>query len=395
MDDRLNHYPDNLDEAAGEDLSPFVEVINRLQRAPRPTLNANAKARLEARVLNPSVVSFKHRTTHRILFRAIAAVLVVVMFIGGGTAWASEDALPGETLYPVKRFVEDTRLSLAISESTEVDLRLEFTRRRLDEFNQLLKEGVVDLAVLHDASDEMDHIQRLSASDATRLDLIALTEAQQTLLTKAQQTQPQNHSIQTLATNIDNTLARLRLPDLSVCDFEYWKAQPALWSDVVITINDQTFNQATILAMDTNALFEQYISVQLNIRVNDAPEINALTSAEEMLSGTSNEFTAEEITASLGLQCRHSSATGDVEDSASNPGSTGDNATPADGSSDPVGPPPSEEIDCSNPPPPHAPAVGWRERCGEPGPEPGNRGSGQGNQNNGNRGRGNGQTSGQ
>ncbi|MCI0713278.1 MAG: DUF5667 domain-containing protein [Chloroflexi bacterium] len=378
MDDRLHHYPDNLDEAAGEDLSPFVDVVNRLQHAPRPMLNTAAKARIEARLLSPNVVSFQRRTTHRVLFKAIAAVLIVVMFIGGGTAWASEDALPGEPLYPVKRFVEGTRLSFAASESAEVDLRLEFSQRRLDEFEQLLDEGVVDLAVIQDASDEIDHIQRLSASDATRLDLIALTEEQQTLLTKAQQIRPQNHSIQTLMTDIDDRLTHLRLPDLTVCDFEYWKAQPALWSDVVVTINDQTFNQATILAMDTNALFEQYISVQLNIRVNDAPEINALASAKEMLSGTSNEFTAEEITASLGLQCRDSSANEDVEDSAGNPDSSADENPPTDN----AGPPPSEAIDCSNPPPPHAPAVGWRERCGEPGPEPGRRGNRQGNQNN-------------
>ena len=391
MDDRLHHHPNNLDETAGEDLSPFVDVISRLQHAPRPTLNAAAKARIEARVLSPKVVPFKRRTSHRVLFRSIAAVLVMVMFIGAGTTWASEDALPGETLYPVKRFVEDTRLSLTTSESEEVDLRLAFTQRRLDEFDQLLDEGVVELDVMQEAHDEITRLQQLSSSDAARLDLIELSEAQQTLLAEAQQIRPQNHSIQTLTADIDDTLILLRLPDFTACDFEYWKAQPELWSDVAITINDQTFDQATILSMDLNALFEQYVSVQLNVSVGGASEVSALASAEELLSGTSNRLTADEITVRLHRQCREqqlpSLDNSDLADSADSPDSTGDDASPTH---TPAGPPPSEAFDCSNPPPPQAPAVGWRERCGQPGPAPGGNGNGQGNQNNnGNNGRGN------
>jgi hypothetical protein len=396
MDDRFQQQPDYLNVTDGEAVEPFIEVVNRLHNAPRPTLNAATKARLESKIFDVKVVSFKRDSMRRLMFRAVAAVLIAVIFVSGGTAWASEDALPGETLYPVKRFVEDTRLTLATSQNAEIELRTEFAQRRLDEFKQLLAKGDVNLDIMQDVNHEIGQLQRLSSSDASRLDLISLTQAQQSLLTEAQQIRPQNNTISMLTTDVEARLTGLRLPDLSVCDFEYWTAQPDLWSDVAITINGKSFEQATILAMETNGLLEQVISVQLNTSVYNAEPLEYLPAAEDTLAGVSTEFSTDDLTERLAVQCNEQieSSQESSANTADNVGSAADDGPVDDnGGSNTTNPPASTEIDCSHPPPPHAPANGWRERCGEPGPAPGV--NGQGNQNsnsdnNGNRGNGRG-----
>ncbi len=73
---------------------------------------------------------------------ATLVVLVIVMF-GGTTATvlASQNSIPGDTLYPIKTTLERTRLSLARSTETRIELQLEFAEFRLDEIEALIKEG--------------------------------------------------------------------------------------------------------------------------------------------------------------------------------------------------------------------------------------------------------------
>ncbi|HSL86070.1 MAG TPA: DUF5667 domain-containing protein [Bacteroidales bacterium] len=73
---------------------------------------------------------------------AVLVVLVIVMF-GGTTATvlASQNSIPGDTLYPIKTRLEQTRLSLARSTEARVELQLEFAEHRLDEIEALIKEG--------------------------------------------------------------------------------------------------------------------------------------------------------------------------------------------------------------------------------------------------------------
>ena len=63
---------------------------------------------------------------------------------GGGAAYASGDALPGEVLYPVKLVVEDARLASSFSDAGDAALLLEFAGERLDEARALLQEGRTD-----------------------------------------------------------------------------------------------------------------------------------------------------------------------------------------------------------------------------------------------------------
>ncbi|OGO06416.1 MAG: hypothetical protein A2Y92_02665 [Chloroflexi bacterium RBG_13_57_8] len=65
-------------------------------------------------------------------FRLIAGILVIALS-GGGTVYASRDSLPGETLYPVKRGVENARLALAFTPESKAGLYLERVQERSEE----------------------------------------------------------------------------------------------------------------------------------------------------------------------------------------------------------------------------------------------------------------------
>ncbi|MFC1612269.1 DUF5667 domain-containing protein [Patescibacteria group bacterium] len=71
----------------------------------------------------------------------LLGVLMFGIIFGGWTATvsASENSLPGDTLYPIKLFVEKTQLTFAPKED-EVSLRVEFAERRLEEMRQILEE---------------------------------------------------------------------------------------------------------------------------------------------------------------------------------------------------------------------------------------------------------------
>ncbi len=72
------------------------------------------------------------------LSAGLALILVASLATGGGLVYASNGALPGDSLYPVKTSVEAARLTLAFSQAKAVTLRLEFSERRLDEIEALV-----------------------------------------------------------------------------------------------------------------------------------------------------------------------------------------------------------------------------------------------------------------
>jgi len=158
----------------GED--PAVAMALRLARCPHPVLEAGAVARIGAQLL--ASVDRKP-TRHRIAFRpslgimrwAAAACLALAVAIIG-TATASATSLPGDTLYPVKRLVEQGLLALT-SDGREVTLRLDLAGRRLDEFEKLLKRGEVRTETLDDAAEQMNSTLALVENGAGTPEAVA------------------------------------------------------------------------------------------------------------------------------------------------------------------------------------------------------------------------------
>jgi hypothetical protein len=72
----------------------------------------------------------------------IAAVLVLaVLGAAGGTAYASQDALPDSPLYRVKLFTEDARVWFTFDDSRKAELLLNQSNERTDEVMAMLRAG--------------------------------------------------------------------------------------------------------------------------------------------------------------------------------------------------------------------------------------------------------------
>lgn len=77
-------------------------------------------------------------------FNIVGIILAIVMTLSaaaGGTAYASQDSLPGETLYPVKLGTEQMRMLLPGNDVVKAGRALNFAERRVDEMQALAEEG--------------------------------------------------------------------------------------------------------------------------------------------------------------------------------------------------------------------------------------------------------------
>lgn len=70
----------------------------------------------------------------------IIATVASLILGGGGVAYASSDALPGDALYPAKTLIQEIGLALSGNEG-DVDLLLDYMDGNLDELNELVSMG--------------------------------------------------------------------------------------------------------------------------------------------------------------------------------------------------------------------------------------------------------------
>ena len=154
-------------------------------------------ARIGERLLLPRV---------RVRWAAALATILVVLLVGVGAVATSSDALPGESLYWVKRTTEQVRLAIAFSESSKARLQLALAERRVDELSRLtgrgdteftasliddlrhhLQEAQSEVAAVKDQETAADLRAKLESSASTQLARIqdelvaAATEVQPTV----------------------------------------------------------------------------------------------------------------------------------------------------------------------------------------------------------------------
>lgn len=70
--------------------------------------------------------------------------LVLATFSFAGTLFASQDSIPGQTLYPLKRSFEDFKLNI-YPENMKDELHFKFLNNRIDEANILLESEDTDI----------------------------------------------------------------------------------------------------------------------------------------------------------------------------------------------------------------------------------------------------------
>ena len=136
--------------------------------APRLAMRSHARDALERRLRSRMAeLPAPRRTPVRPRWAArrwvsVVAAAVVVAAISFATAAAAAASLPGDWLYPVKRWSESVALQAA-RDATRVYLRLEWAQRRLNEFQALTARGVVDVALLDEF--EAETTAAIAASD--------------------------------------------------------------------------------------------------------------------------------------------------------------------------------------------------------------------------------------
>jgi len=76
----------------------------------------------------------------------LATIMIILGLMLGGTtatAYAAQDALPTDTLYPVKLLTEDIQFDLTGNTAAKLELALEFAETRISEIIQLKEEGLM------------------------------------------------------------------------------------------------------------------------------------------------------------------------------------------------------------------------------------------------------------
>lgn len=142
VEDCLARYPDLADE-----LRPLLHIAASIppeRGTPSPEFKQRTRNRL-LEAMGPQMAHVKYgRQSAGGWFRlrlarafspAVLALIVlsVVVVAGGGTAYASQSSLPGDTLYPVKTGVENLQLAVTFSHQSRADLHLKLAERRIDE----------------------------------------------------------------------------------------------------------------------------------------------------------------------------------------------------------------------------------------------------------------------
>ncbi|MBX3063929.1 MAG: hypothetical protein KF726_13185, partial [Anaerolineae bacterium] len=148
------HYPD----VSGLAESLRIALSLRHVESDQVAFPDVRKQALERRLLQVMDQRWSQKSTATTALRVLrplataAALIVVISAMLLGLARVSRSALPGDTLYGYKRFVESTELSFA-SAAAKPDLLRSMAELRLDELNMVIvRDHRVDVALLRDVA---------------------------------------------------------------------------------------------------------------------------------------------------------------------------------------------------------------------------------------------------
>ena len=173
--DALRETPPRNPEAEARGRAKYLAQLEAIyDQDTRPVAKAGTPSPRESRLKWPFSLGALQQ---RLAFTTVMAVLAIFLLLFGGagaTAYASQGALPGDALYPVKTSLEQTQVRLARDAARQAELHLSFAERRLAEIASLIAEG--DFDHIETATGEFEaHVQEairvldtVSAGDAQR-----------------------------------------------------------------------------------------------------------------------------------------------------------------------------------------------------------------------------------
>ena len=158
IEDRLARYPHLSDE-----LRPLLKLALGIQAeevTPSPEFKQRARKRL-LEAMQPSVAPTEPRRLDifgwlkPLARRTAVAIVVAALLAGGGaTAYAAQESMPGEVLYPMKIATEKARLVVTPSDAGKAVLHIAFAERRVQEMAEMGRRGrVEELTMLATALD--------------------------------------------------------------------------------------------------------------------------------------------------------------------------------------------------------------------------------------------------
>lgn len=89
-----------------------------------------------------TIFSLNYKKERSPMFGALGTILLIVSMVLGGsgvTVVAAQDSMPGQPLYAVKTWSEDARAGMTENTQTRLDLALEYSQRRAEEMQVMLK----------------------------------------------------------------------------------------------------------------------------------------------------------------------------------------------------------------------------------------------------------------
>jgi hypothetical protein len=133
----LRQKPPRDPRAAARGRAQFLAQASSMQKAVSP----NAFQRLNDWIATKFLRYRKERSPMLGTISSIIIALAVVLGGGGITAFAAQDSLPNEVLYPVKLYLEDARYGLTDDPVTQIELLTKFANKRIDEITSLALQG--------------------------------------------------------------------------------------------------------------------------------------------------------------------------------------------------------------------------------------------------------------
>jgi hypothetical protein len=111
-------------------------------------------------------------------------IVIIVLAASMTTVYASQDSLPGQSLYPIKTLSEDTLLALTFEPQSRVDRELDYTDRRISEIEALISAGVI---IPNQVSDRLQSELDSILQDASEMSDSMLVEVLPLLRLRAEQ----------------------------------------------------------------------------------------------------------------------------------------------------------------------------------------------------------------
>lgn len=104
----------------------------------------------------------------RKMMMRLAVVMGAMMALSSATVALADQSLPGSPLYPVKRAVENAKISLTLSEDAKKLLYLQAAENRMDELEKLDSDDSNCPGVLDDMADSLTKATSLSGNDVDK-----------------------------------------------------------------------------------------------------------------------------------------------------------------------------------------------------------------------------------